>query len=75
MDDQKIKVYIKVNDQNEIIDINSDIFINDFSGWIEVDEGFGDKYAHAQGLYLDEPLIDDNGGYNYVFERNEITKK
>lgn len=62
-----ISVYIKVNSNNEITDIGSDIFIKNLNGWIKIDEGYGDKYAHAQGSYLDKPLINENGGYNYKF--------
>jgi hypothetical protein len=67
-----IKVYVKtkeINNQNiitEIItDINSDIFISGLTGWVQIDEGDGDKYAHAQNAYLDDGLIDIQGRYNY----------
>ena len=73
--EEKIKVYIKTNDYDEITDINSSIFIEDLSDWIEVDEGFGDKYAHAQGHYLDEPLLYSIGSYNYVYKDNVIVRK
>ena len=73
--DDRIKVYIKVNSLNEVIDINSEIFISDLTGWILVDEGYGDKYAHAQGHYLSDPLMDENGQYNYVFEYNKISRR
>ena len=60
-----IKVYIKTNENNEIIQIASSIFLNDTTGWILIDEGNGDKYAHAQSQYLDKRLTDDQGRYNY----------
>ena len=65
--EQPIKVYIKTNSNREIIAINSDIFIDDLTGWIEIDKGYGDKYAHAQSQYFDKPLIDENGKYNYTY--------
>lgn len=65
--EQPIKVYIKVNSNNEVVDINSEIFIKDFTGWIEIDSGFGDKYAHAQSQYLDEPLMSEDGKLNYKY--------
>ena len=34
-----IKVYIKINENNEIIEINSEIFIDDLTGWIKIDSG------------------------------------
>ena len=53
------KVYIKTDEANNIIEINSDIFIeNPSQDWILIDEGYGDKYVHAQGNYLDKPLFD-----------------
>ena len=66
-------VYIKVNSRNEIIAICSDIFIDDVATWTKIDEGEGDKYAHAQSLYLEKSLIDDTGKYNYRYVNGEIT--
>ena len=71
--EQPIKVYVKVNENNEIIEVGSSIFIEDTTGWIEIDEGFGDKYAHAQSQYFDKPLINENGVYNYKYINNKIT--
>ena len=70
-----IKVYIKINENNEVTDINSSIFIKDTSGWIEVDSGFGDKYAHAQSTYLKNPLTTDSINFNYLFINNNIIEK
>ena len=61
MEDYKIGVYVRTDSQNNIIEINSDIFIEDLTGWIKIDEGNGDKFAHAQSQYFDKPLVDDNG--------------
>ncbi len=74
-EEQKIKVYIKINSANEVIEINSEIFIRDLSGWILVDSGKGDKYAHAQGHYLSDPIQDENGRYNYEYIGGTIRKK
>lgn len=73
--EEKIKVYIKINDKNEIIEIGSGIFIKDVSDWLEIAEGLGDRYAHAQTQYLDAPLMDFNGDYNYKYENNQVVKK
>lgn len=69
MDEEKIKVYVKVNENNEIIDVNSEIFISDLTGWTKIDEGYGDKYAHAQSQYFDKPLMDIEGNYNYHLKK------
>ena len=70
--DSKIKVYIKVNEFNEIVDILSSVFLKNNTGWIMIDEGYGDKYAHAQSQYFKDHLIDDNGNYRYKLENNKI---
>lgn len=70
-----IKVYIKTDDNNNIIDINSSIFITDLTNWIEIDEGTGDKYAHAQGHYFDKSLITETGIYRYQYLYKMIVEK
>ena len=65
--EQPIKVYIKVNTNNEVIEVNSEIFIQDTTSWIEIDSGFGDKFAHAQSQYFEKPLMNEDGCYNYSF--------
>ena len=60
---KKIGVYAKYDENGNITEVNSDIFIRDFTGWTKIDEGYGDRYAHAQSQYFDEPLIDENGNY------------
>lgn len=62
-------VYAKLNDNNVITQINSEIFIQDFEGWTLIDENVvGDRGAHAQGNYLPKGLMDNNGKYNYKFD-------
>ena len=70
--EEPIKVYVKVNTNNEIIAVGSSIFIQDSTGWIEVDGGLGDKYAHAQSQYLNKPLMNDFGVYNYSYINGKI---
>lgn len=73
--EQPIKVYIKINSNNEVIEINSEIFIKDLTNWIYIDSGFGDKYAHAQSQYLDKPIINDNGNYNYKYINGGVVEQ
>lgn len=68
------KVYIKINESNIITEINSSAFITDTTDWIEIDEGDGDKYLHAQNNYLPEFIIDENGNYQYKYEDGVIIK-
>lgn len=59
-------VYINIDPQGRVYDINSDEFIPDLTGWIKIDEGYGDRYHHAQGNYLPGPLMDDRGVYCHM---------
>ena len=47
-----IGVYAKYDENGNVKEVNSDIFIKDFTGWTKIDEGFGDRYAHAQSQYF-----------------------
>ena len=75
MEEDLIKVYLKTDDNNNIIDINSSVFLTDLTDWIEINEGTGDKYAHAQGHYFNKPLINENGVYNYKYIDGVIIEK
>ena len=70
-----IKVYIKVNEKNEITEVNSEVFIKDFDQWIYIDKGVGDKYHHAQNHYFDNPIMDDNGDYKYLYINGQVLEK
>lgn len=68
-------VYVKTDEKNRIMDINSSAFISDISGWVEIDSGDGDRYHHAQGNYLPKPITDENGVYRYKFENGAICER
>lgn len=70
-----MRVFIKIDSKNRITAVNSEIFISDFSGWVEIDSGDGDKFAHAQGNYLPMPLIDENGCYRYKYENGAVCER
>lgn len=63
---EPIKVYAQTNDQSHVIDINSSVFLSNPASWTQIDEGYGDRYAHAQNQYLEKGLMDENGCYNYA---------
>ena len=75
MEEDLIKVYLKTDDNNNIIDINSSVFLTDLTDWIEIDEGTGDKYAHAQNYYFDKPLVTETGIYRYQYLYKMIVEK
>lgn len=68
----KIKVYIQTDINKIVTAINSSIFLQDTTGWIEIDEGNGDKYAHAQSQYLTKGLMDEKGRFNYKYDTSLV---
>lgn len=67
------KVYVSLQD-GYITSINSNIFLSEeeMSTMTEIDQGQGDKYAHAQGQYLEKGLVDEQGRYNYKFVEGKV---
>ncbi len=53
-----IKVYIKINSNNCVPEINSSSFLTDTTGLIQIDEGIGDRYIYAQNNYFDKPICE-----------------
>ena len=70
-----MRVYVKTDNKNRVIAVNSEIFIKDTSGWVEIDNGDGDRFAHAQGNYLPKAITDENGVYRYKFENGGIAER
>ena len=68
------KVYIKTDNQN-VVAVNSSAFLTDTDGWIEIDEGLGDRYHHAQGNYFLLPIVTDSGIYRYKYVDGEVVEK
>lgn len=69
------KVYVSLKD-GYITSINSEIFLSEeeMSTMTEIDKGQGDKYAHAQGLYLEKGLVDEHGRYNYKYVDGKVVE-
>ena len=70
----EILIYIKRDEQDSIVSISSDIFIDDLTGWEKVDEWIDGEdryiYAHADnGEYVKEKykktLYDEQGRPNF----------
>ena len=61
------KVYIKKDAAGRVMDINSDAFLYDTTGWVQIDEGAGDRYHHAQGNYFPKPKYDERGIPRYAY--------
>lgn len=69
------KVYVKTDSKGRIVAINSGDFLHDPTGWVQVDEGLGDRYYHAQGNYLPQPIMTDEGAYRYKLEDGGIMER
>lgn len=69
------RVYIKTDITGRIISVNSDAFLPDTDGWVEIDSGDGDKFHHAQGNYLPKPLMTNEGVYRYKVVKGKVTER
>lgn len=58
-------VYAKTNHNGYITAVNSSAFLPATTGWTQIDQGYGDKYHHAQGNYFPLPIITEGGAYRY----------
>lgn len=67
MEELKYKVYVITDENKCIINIESDLTLKDTEGYIQIDEGSGDKYVHAQRNYFpkEKSLRDNLGRCNY----------
>lgn len=69
-----VNVYVEIDKDNNIIKVFSSDFEKPQSTSIKIDEGFGDKYAHAQSQYFEKNIISENGKYTYSYIENKIVK-
>lgn len=68
-------VYIRIDERNRIIEVNSSAFLDNTTGWIEIDSGTGDKYHHAQGNYFEKSIFEDHGIPVYKFEEGKVVER
>lgn len=73
--ENEYKVYVSLQD-GYITSINSEIFLSqeEIDTMTEIDQGQGDKYAHAQSQYLEKELVDEHGRYNYKFVEGKVVE-
>lgn len=68
------RVYTKINESGSIVETNSSAFLSDTTDWVQIDEGVGDRYHHAQGNYFPAPLCDERGILRYAYVPNGSPK-
>lgn len=73
--EEMYKVYARFDGFDRLLDINSSVFLYDTTGWVEIDEGVGQRYGHAQVYYLPGPLFDDRGIPCYKLENGRIVER
>lgn len=69
------KVYVKTDEKGRIVAINSGDFLTDLDGWVQVDEGMGDRYHHAQGNYLPGLIRDERGIFRYKLVEGQVVER
>lgn len=67
-------VYVNPNELGYITAVNSSAFLTDLTDWVKIDEGYGDKYHHAQGNYFSEPIRTMGGAYRYKLVDGEVVE-
>lgn len=68
MEMQKSKVYVLPDSSGYITRIDGGYTIGnikDFTGWVLIDEGYGDRFNLCQGNYFPQPIITMGGAYRY----------
>lgn len=73
--DEKYTVYVRADETGRIVEVNSIAFMADTAGWTAIDEGYGDKYHHAQGNYFPLPLYGTDGCANYKMENGVVLER
>lgn len=72
----KSRVFIFIDDNNRIIRIEGEYTLpQDLTDWIQIDEGYGDKYNLAQSHYLDKPLMTEDGIYQFKYSDGQIVER
>ena len=69
------QVYVKTDDKKRITAVNSSGFLANADGWIQIDEGKGERFYHAQGNYFDKPIMDDRGIYRYKLKDGKAVER
>lgn len=73
--EDKYTVYVRTDAAGRIVEINSSAFLADTAGWTAIDEGYSDKYHHAQGNYFSKPLYDEQWCANYKIENSIVLER
>lgn len=67
-------VYILLDASNRILNVESSAFLSDTTGWVQIDEGAGTRYHHAQNNYFPKPKYDERGIPRYAYMKDGSPK-
>lgn len=72
------KVYVRPDADGRIIAIDGGYSIgniHDFSEWVQIDEGEGDRFNLCQCNYLQKPLMDERCVYRYKLVEGSVVER
>lgn len=75
MKNESYSVFVKTDIAGRVIGMNSSAFLPSTEGWIEIDNGTGERFCHAQSNYLLKPLLNDDGIYQYKLVDGNIVER
>ena len=73
--DEIYTVYVRADQSGRIINVNSSAFLDDTTGWVEIDRGKGMRYYHAQGNYFPKPIYTEDGIPIYKLVNGEAVER
>lgn len=68
-------VYVRADEQCRIFAVQSSDYLDDVTGWVEIDRGNGEKYNRAQCSYFPKPLYDERLIYRYKLESGVVVER
>ena len=72
--EQPYIVYIQTDEAGRITAVNSSAFVGEDWG-TEIDQGYGDKYHHAQGNYFPRPIYTEDGIPRYKLTDGQTVER
>ncbi len=78
IDMPKSKVYALADAQGRVTRIEGGYTmdnIKDIAAWVQVDEGYGDRFNLCQSNYLDKPLMYGRGVYRYKLVDGAVVER
>lgn len=65
----KSRVYVLLDEKECIVRVEGEYSLpSDLTGWVQIDEGYGDRFSLAQSHYLDGGLYTTQGIPRYKYE-------